>query len=112
MDLGAVRLQELLCEAADQAMFTIQERERYSARQLQRMYHETTERDQVQVCNATPEVEGDQLTQLTSLLHTVLGQYILDDRIGHTLHGVISSAGFPVTSFALDLVRAAAILGP
>ena len=105
-------LTELLRTVAKQATFDIQHRGTYSALQLREIYHRRTDFDWLLAAPAEPHVRDDLLARLTRSLRILLSQYILDDRIGHTLTGLVSSEGFPITSFVLDLVRAAAILGP
>lgn len=105
-------LTELLRTVVEQATFDIgRGGGACSAQQLQDIYRRSTVFEWLLV-PAAPYVRDDLFAQLTSSIRILLSQYILGDSIGHTLTGLLSSSGFPVTSFVLDLVRAAAILGP
>ena len=105
-------LTELLRTVAEQATFDVRHRGIYSASQFRDIYYRSTDVDSLLVLSAEPRVRDDLRAQLTRSLRTLLSRYILYDNIGHIIQGVVSSTGFPVTSFALDLVMAASILGP
>lgn len=104
-------LTELLRQAAEQATFDVSGRT-YPVPEFRSLYQQSMGLDSLTVSNATPQPNDDLLSKLMQCLRSLLGQYIVDDNIGHIVKGVVASAGFPVSSFALDLVRAASILGP
>ena len=109
-------LADLLRAVVVEAAFDIEGLGTCSASQFREIYYQNVDSESdlmlMSVANPKPQVPEGLLAQLTGLLRILLEQYILDDRIGHSLHGVSISNGSPVPSLALDLVRAAAILGP
>ncbi len=67
----------------------------------------------LEVAGARPIVPEGLLTDLADVLRTLLHNYIVDDQFGNRLAHVFG--GIPVLGvdqFTLDLVRAAAVLGP
>ena len=77
------------------------------------VYRAATGWDTLDVEGAKPNVPEGQLTELTDVLRALLRKYIVDDQFGNRLVHVFG--GIPVLGvdkFTLDLVRAAAVLGP
>ena len=103
----------LLSEVVDQATFDVLGRGIFSATKLREMHCQSTGLDKaVLISSAQPQVKKDLMRKLTQQLRSILGQYIANDGIGNGFAFIGGTIHITVTDFALELVRAAAILGP
>lgn len=77
------------------------------------MYRVATGRDTFEVESAKPSVPEGLLAELTDAIRTLLHRYTVDDRFGNALvHIFGGSPVLGVAEFVLNVVRAAATLGP
>ena len=63
--------------------------------------------------SAKPQLREDLMAELVQQLQLLLGQYIADDHIGNGIAYLLRGTVEPsISEFALDVIRAAVILGP
>ena len=80
---------------------------------FRKVYQVATGRDTFTVKSAKPNVPEDLLAELRHVLRALLRNYIVDDQFGNRLvHVVGGITVLRIAEFALDVVRAAAVLGP
>ena len=107
------KLTVLLREVAEQATFDVLRLGIIPSSQLKDVYYHSTGFDKELVSSAETQIKEDLLAELTLRLRPLLNQYIRDDHIGNRFaYFVGGRVALTVKDLALELVRAAAILGP
>lgn len=105
-------LTELLRIAAEQATFDILGRETCMASQLRSIYRDRTLFGDNLLSFTKPQLDENLLVELISLLRSLLGKYILNDRIGN---GFAYFLGGPteleLSWLAKNAIKATAVLG-
>ena len=107
-------LTELLRKTVEQANFNIPRLGVYQSPQFRDIYYRNIGSvNLISVSSAQPQLGEDLMKELMWRLHDLLSQYIVDDHIGNGFVYIVGGISkLKVVDFALDVVRAAAILGP
>ena len=114
IDTHSQELANLLRETAEQATFNIEHQGKYQPSRLRDMYNRSITPDrQLLVSSTKTLLDRNLLTKLTQRLHSLLREYIVDNRLGSSLAYILGGATeITLDEFALEVVKAVAILGP
>ena len=107
-------LKELLRKAVEQATFDVQHQGVHQPSKFSDVYNRSVKPDRhLLVSSANTVLDENLRAAITQRLYPLLEEYIVDDRLGNSLAYTLGAdTEITVDEFALELVKAVAILGP
>lgn len=107
-------LTELLRKVVEQASFYVQHQGTHQPSKFSDMYNRSINPDRHLLVSSTKTVLDENLkTEITQRLYPLFAEYIVDNRLGSSLAYTLGGdTEITVDEFALELVKAVAILGP